>query len=214
MKGISANGKHSFEEFGLSIAERTISLPQPNSITESVPYQNGEYDFSAINGEVTYKNRDIKYSFSIAELSTEEMEKKKRVFSTWIKSVVNTKIFDDYDPEYYFYGSLKSFSWKEDFGPGTIEVVFSVYPYKYSIEKTTIAFEVDGELETVLNTDSAHQVIPKIITNTEMVIERDNTSIAIGNGTYYDLEFVLYPTNKFKFIGTGTITFEFVKEVI
>lgn len=214
MKGISANGKHSYEDFGLVVAERTISLPQPNSITESVPYQNGEYDFSDINGEVTYKNRDIKYSFSIAELTTEEMEKKKRNFSTWIKSIVNTKIYDDYDPEYYFYGSLKSFSWKEDFGPGTIEVVFSVYPYKYSIEKTTIALEVDGELETILNTDSAHQVIPKIITNAEMVIERDNTSIAIGNGTYYDLEFVLYPTNNFKFIGTGTITFEFVKEVI
>lgn len=214
MKGISFNGKHSFIDFGLEIGERNISLPSPKRITEKVPYQNGEYDFSDLNGEVTYENRDAKYSFSIAELTTEEMETKKRKFTTWLKSATNVEILDDYDPGYYFVGSLKSYSWKEDFGSATIEVVFSVYPYKYSIESTFVSYEVNGELEIDLNTESAHQIIPKITTNAEMIIERDNTSISIGNGTYYDLEFVLYPTNNFKFIGTGTITFEFVKEVL
>lgn len=214
MKGIRINGKHSSKDFGLVIGERNIPLPSPNRITESVPYQNGTYDFSNLNGEVTYNNRDPKYSFSISELTTEEMDIKKREVATWLNNVVNTKIYDDYDPDFYFYGSLKSFSWKEDFGPGTLEVVFDVYPYKFAIESTIMSYKVVGELEIDLSTKCAHQVIPKIITDAEMVIERDNTSIAIGIGTYQDLEFVLYKENHFKFIGTGTITFEFIKEVL
>lgn len=213
-KGIIIKGKHSYNDFGLEIGERNISFPQINRITESVPYQNGEYDFSSLNGEITYGNRDIKYSFDIAELTTEEMEIQKDKISMWLNNIIDEDILDDYIQDYHFKGSLKKIDWKEDFGSATLEITFSVHPYKYSNDVTEIEYIIEEQTTIQLNTDSAHSIIPIITCEGDIIIEKENNTYALTTGTYNDLDFSLDKENLLVISGPGKIKFSFVKEVM
>lgn len=215
IKGISANGKHSFNDFGLSIAERKISPPSLKRITETVPYMNGEYDFSALNGEIALEPRELYYSFDIAELTTESMEQIKTFFLSWLYSIVNTKIYDDYLSEYYFYGSLDKIDWSEDFGKGTIGVTFSAYPYMYAKEETIVKFMVENELIKNITTNSSHDIVPIITTDSDLTIEKDDKIYTLSSGSYENEDFVLGAgDNNIKFSGNANVKISFRDEVI
>ncbi len=213
-KGISIKGVHSYRDLGIEIADRKISIPEINRITETIPYQNGSYDFSSLNGEVTYKNRTLSYTFEIAEESTEKMEIEKQKILNWLSDVTNEKIYDDYIPGYYFIGSIDSYSWEEDFEYGKIVINFSVYPFKYRNIVARKEYDVFGSLNVSLNTDSSHKVMPKIISNSDFIINYNNISLAIGIGTFQDVNFTLAKSNEFIIEGTGKIIFEYTDEVL
>ena len=71
--GFSADGKHSFTNFGAYISEREIGLPNKKSIREEIPYMNGYYEFSDLNGAPAWGERVLTYKFEIAEASIAEM---------------------------------------------------------------------------------------------------------------------------------------------
>lgn len=150
IKQLIINGKKSYDDFNVYIASRNISSPKKKSIKEKVPFSNTVYDFSKINGEVYWEERTLKYSFDIAELSTEEMEVAKSNLLNWLLNVQDTNIYDPYIGDYHFHGSYDSDSWSEDFGAGTISVSFSVYPYKISNSDVNVIEEIgvsDGLIE-------------------------------------------------------------------
>src|SRR5690625_3711523 len=65
MKGIEYNGKHSYRDFGLTIAERHIGNPSKIKRKQRVPFSNVEYDFSTIYGDQEYENRELMYKFNV-----------------------------------------------------------------------------------------------------------------------------------------------------
>ncbi len=152
IKELIIDGKRSYTDFGLMIAERHISNPKKKSIKESIPFSNVVYDFSNINGEIYWEERTLTYKFDIAELTTEEMEVIKSDVMDWFMNVQDSDIYDPYIGDYHFHGSFDSDSWEEDFGGGTITVSFTVYPYKIantelkkSIDEIGISY--DGTIE-------------------------------------------------------------------
>lgn len=214
-KGISANNKHSFNDFNLCIAERKITPPSPKRITETVPYMNGEYDFSSINGEVALENGKLYYEFDIAELTTELMQQVKSSFLTWIYSIVDTNICDDYIGNYYFSGSLDSIEWNEDFGKGTLGITFSVYPYMYSKTETAIEFTVENEFIKNITTNSSHNIVPSITTDADLTIEKDDKIYTLSSGTYKNEDFLLkVGDNNIKFGGNANVKITYRDEVI
>ena len=215
MKGISVKNKHSYNDFFLSIAERKISPPSLKRITETVPYMNGEYDFSCLDGEIALENRELYYSFEIAEISTEQMEETKQNFLSWLYSVVDSDIFDDYLPNYYFHGSLKNVEWTEDFGKGILNVTFSVYPYKFEKKETTINLSVNQKIETTINVNSTHPIIPSIFTSNEINLEVNDNTFSLSNGKYSYEELKLSPgENKIIIEGTSEVVFTYRNEMI
>lgn len=215
MKGISTNNKHSYNDFKLSIADRKISPPSLKRITETVPYMNGEYDFSNLNGEIALENRELYYSFEIAETTTEQMEKIKHQFLLWLYSIVDKDIYDDYLSDYYFHGSLKNVEWSEDFGKGILEVTFSVYPYMYEKEKTIVNLSVEGKLETLINVNSAHPIISKIFTSNEVNIKINDKSFSFAKGEYSYDDLKFNPgENKVTLEGTSEVIFTYRNEMI
>ncbi len=213
-KGICIKNIHTFKDLGFMLAKRNISIPKPNRITEKVPYQNGEYDFSNLNGEITYQNRTLSYTFDIAEIDTKEMELQKRIILNWAANVINEEIYDDYIEGYHFVGSYNSSSWNEDFGQGEITIEFSVYPYLYADTETVKSFIIEEETSIVLNTESSHRIIPTINTTGNFLISTDNGTIAIGEGSFKDVNFFLDQNNIFQITGNGTISFTYVDEVL
>jgi hypothetical protein len=214
-KGITANGKHSYNDFKLEIAERKLTPPSPNKITEEIPYMNGQYDFSSLNGEITLKNRNLYYEFDISELTTEDMEKIKSSFLTWLYQINETEIVDDYLSDYYFVGSFESVDWSEDFGKGVIGVTFSVYPYKISLHEEIIDVDLNGENTLEINTNSSHNIFPKITTSGDLNIEINENSYSLSAGTYEDTDVILKSgTNYMKLSGNTKISISYRDEVI
>lgn len=214
-KGIYANKKHSYNDFQLQIADRKLTPPTPKIITEKVPYMNGEYNFSALNGEVALENSKLYYEFDISEINTKNMEQIKSQFLTWIYSINNTQIYDDYLEEYYFLGSFESINWTEDFGKGTVGVTFSVYPYKFSKIIKEVEFSVDGELAKEIISESSHNINIDITTDSDLEINIDSKSYNLSAGTYIDSDIILTPgINKINFIGQSKVIITYRDEVI
>ena len=69
-KGFKINNKHTLFDFGAKLKTRTISLPAEKQITNSVPYMNGNYNFSRILGKACYENRELTYVFLFVSTTT------------------------------------------------------------------------------------------------------------------------------------------------
>lgn len=214
MEQIFINDLASFNDFDLYIAEREISVPKKKTVLETIPYSNITYDFSKIDDECFWENRELKYSFDIAELTTKKMEFEKSRILDWLLNVQETNIYDSSVEGFHFFGSYSSSSWSEDFGSGTLEVIFSVYPYKISNETTSTKFVVDGadEIVKVVN-GSSHKIKATLIVDGTISVAYKNKQLNLGSGTYQDYIELQKGTNTFLIGGNGSITFEFVEEV-
>lgn len=106
--GIRVNGKHSFYDFDLMIAERVDSVPEKNNVREKIPYMNGYYDFSAPEGEATWGERLVEYTFDIIGDTPQQVESIRSAVLDWLCNIHDADIFDDTMPEHHYRGSYDS----------------------------------------------------------------------------------------------------------
>ena len=180
--------KSSYDDFEASVKESFISTPKKKEIKESVPFSNKPYDFSAINGEVYWEERELEYVFEIIAENPEELTQKKTLFLNWVMNVMEEKIYDPYDPDYYYVGTYSDSDCDDDESKekATITVTFKAYPYKYSNRAMSSRVTVPSRSEQSVNlvNDSAHRIIPTITVDNNIVIISGGTSSAISAGTY------------------------------
>ena len=217
-KEIRANGKGSYTDFRLAIKSRTISLPAKKKIKETVPFTNGSYDFSNINGEIYWEERQIEYTFDIAEFTAEEMEKIKDNVVDWLLNIHNENIEDDYTPNYYYHGSYDDNSWSEDFGQGELKVIFVVYPYKFASTLTEKNVSATTTEQTItIDNESSHRIIPTIVTDGAVEITIGANIYSLSSGTYNSSSFILSKgENTWKIkatTGTVNVNISYRKEV-
>lgn len=216
-KSIRSNGKASYEDFGLYIASRNIAIPTIKEITDTVPFKNGSYNFSKLDGECARNDREISYVFDIAELTIEEMELIKRKFVNWIATIDDTDIYDDYIEGYHFHGDAISPEWSEDASQGSLTVKFRVYPYLISNESKKYSVNlIEGEEHSfVIENNSAHSVTPIIKNDNNLLIEIRNTTYSFPPGITNDEEIQIKPgSNEIKVLGIGNFQLEIFEEVI
>lgn len=98
------NGKNSYLDFGLTIAEPPeIGNPELNEIRDSVPHMNGDYDFTYINGKPTYKRRKVGIIFNIIGECFDDMWKKRCDAVMWLMSAHGSTLsFDRFMRGWYF----------------------------------------------------------------------------------------------------------------
>lgn len=217
-KEIRANGKGSYTDFKLAIKSRTISLPEKKIIKEDIPFKNGAYDFSNIFGELFWEERELEYTFDIAEYTAEEMEKIKDNVVDWLLNIHDTDIEDDYTRDYYYHGSYDDNSWEEDFGQGELKVTFMVYPYKFSKTLTTETISATTTEQTItLDNESSHKVTPTIVTDGAVEITIGTNKFSLSSGTYTSSSFILSKgINTWKIkttTGNANVNISFRKEV-
>jgi len=167
--------------------ERSIGMPEKKEIKDTVPFSNKTYDFSAIDGEIYWEERKLEYIFECIKGSPAELEEAKTVFSNWVMSVQEAKIYDPYIQGYHFVGTFDSikYSDEKDTEKTTATVTFMAYPYKISnlLKEYNFSLAISGEVSgTVLS----HRMIPTINSDVSIVIEIDNTSYAIPSGETTD----------------------------
>lgn len=214
--------KSSYDDYGASLSAREIGMPKKKTIKQTVPYSNATYDFSAINGELYWEERELKYVFEMTAQTPEELEEMKAAFADWVMNVMNEKIFDPFIPDYHFEGTFDdiTFADEEDIEKTTVTVKFTAYPYKianYAKEYTYNTNSVNGAHTVYVENTSSHRVIPRIILSANSFIANDNTNYFLEAGEICDDRFMLERgTNKFELFASPnvTVTFIYFEEVL
>ena len=215
MKSLKINNLDSYIDFGQCIASREISIPEKRVIKESVPYKNGDYDFTALNGEPTFENRTITYTFDIIGTNMAEVEDQKRELLDWLMFVEDADIYDGYLSGYHFRGSYESAEWTEDWEQSALSVTFSVYPYMIADEETVQTFLMTNSNKTInITNDSSHEIIPEINTTVAITISDGTTSYSFSAGTTTNKDFRLKKgLNTFTVNVNSTVKFMYREEV-
>lgn len=219
--------KASFDDFVASIATRKIKMPKKKSIKETVPFSNITYDFSAINGETYWEERELEYGFEIIADDPETLEELKSSFSAWVMGVANHKLHDPFIPDYHFLATYSDMKQDDDEGLDkcTLTVTFTAYPYKIAnTPKVYARVYAPSErwIIDVLN-ESDHPVSLTIANTVEIGVAIDSggvtsiVTIPAGNGTYSALKLpkgqqsIAVSNNEAK---EGTVSIIFSEEVI
>lgn len=215
MKSLKVDGKDSFIDFGQCIASREIAIPEKRIIKETVPFKNGSYDFTSINGEPTFEDRTVTYTFDIIGTSMAEVEEQKRQILDWLTFVENADIYDGYITGYHFKGSFESFEWSEDWEQSELSVTFSVYPYMIADEETEEGFtttQANEEIE-IENTGS-HAVVPTVTVTENIVLKLGGGSFTFSPSVSKNESFRLAKgVNSITVDKATTLTISYVAEV-
>ena len=209
----------SYDDFEASVKERTIGAPKKKTIKETVPFSNETHDFSAINGEIYWEERPLKYVFEIMANTPEELEEKKQPFLSWVMNATDEEIHDPFITDYHFKGTFDDIDINDsEIEKSTITVTFKAYPYMISDTKQMGMFTLT-ETETVINitNNSSHRITPTFTSDVEYMVIKGSSSYALPAGELTSAVFMLAPgmnTLKIRSTGeSGTLQIEFYEEV-
>lgn len=190
IRQLKVNGLWSYRDFDLCISKKTVSLPKKKSIKETVPFSNKIYDFSKIDGEIYFEEREVSITFDIIDFNPIDFEKQKSKIVNWLMNIHDSDIYLDYYPGFHFHGSYDDNSWSEDFDNGELTVKFKVYPYLVSNDYKIFDIETEANIERTFEivNNSSHPIAPVIITDSSIKIEYNNYIYELQEGTYQDKE--------------------------
>lgn len=231
--GIHFNGKHSYNDLGLRVVEKTIGNPAKIKRKERIPFSNKLYDFSGIYGGQEYEERSLQYVFSVKDYDKIDLSIKKIEVLNWLmQPFEQIKLLDDYIPGYYFLAEVEDdIDFDEMKFRGRITVDFTAYPFKigelyegndiwdtfnFLLDYAQVTeFEVSGNKEIVLYNPGTNVIQPEIEASASMEVKKDNTTYNIPSGKSKSHDFMLqHGENKLTIKGNGTISFQFRKELI
>lgn len=229
--GIVKNNKHSFRDFGLTIATKNISTPKKIKIKEEVPFMSGTYDFSMIYGEQTYEERDLVYTFNLITDSKVLLNIKVAEVAEWLLNGGPTELYDDVMVGYHFNAECIDFSFDEKRIDGQITAKFKAYPFKihsnyegrdiwdeFNFEldmAQDTGFDVAGSKKVNVVNQGSVKVIPQVICTAPFDVIKNNITYKFVAGTTTDFRFELDKgDNNLELIGNGNIKFNFRREIL
>ena len=217
---LTIGNKKSFDDFEANVKERTISKPKKKSIRETVPFSNVVYDFSAINGEVYWEERDLEYVLEIMADTPEQLEQKKSALASWLMNVSEEVLEDPFIKDYHFVSTFDDISEEdEDNVEKTIVTVkFKAYPYMIanSAKIFSVSLVANTEQEIAITNESSHRITPTIEADMTFTLKKGDVSYGIPAGVTTDDSFKLDAgMNVLTLLASeeGNVTFTFFEEV-
>ena len=214
--------KASFDDFGASVAKRVIRQPAKKEIKETVPFSNITHDFTAINGEIYWEEREIEYIFEMIAPAPEKLMEMEAAFADWLMNIIKEELHDPIIPDYHFivtYSDM-SFEDEEEMEKTTATVTFSAYPYKIANYAKVFEFDIpaNSTKDIWIPNESSHRITPKITADRAITIELDNVSYTMNAGTAEDEAFKLEKgLNSVKITNSNSaackVVFSFYEEV-
>lgn len=211
--GIQANGLHSQHDFDLCIKSRKIGLPSKKTIRQTVPFMNGYYDFSALNGSPAWTERRIEYVFDLVADTPQELEDYVETVLDWLCNIHEADIYDDTMPNYHWHGSYESGdpSYDDSGLSAELSVEFVCYPFKIANNPITITLQAGSHI--VVNTGMA--VAPIVKSDAAAAIQIGTYVSSIPANTEVRLGIDLKRgKNTVVVTGDGSVKFWYYKEVM
>ena len=210
--GIRINDKHSNRDFGLELKTRKIGLPEKKSIRQTVPFMNGYYDYTALNGAPTWGERIIEYSFDVINESPVELDHFVSLVLDWLSNVHDADIYDDTVYLYHWHGSYESANveWDESGLKAEIAVSFVVHPFK--IADDPIVINMTAGTHKVTNHGMV--VAPYVLSDASAAIQIGTYVSAIPANEEIQLEIDLKRGENTVIVTGGTVRFSYYEEVL
>lgn len=226
--GVKIGDLHS-DAFGLRLMDISISTPEPNIITLSIPGRDGLLDLSeALTGYITFKNRTLTIAFIRDDRSMTAWMAVYSQIANYCHGRRMPIIFDR-DPAYFYVGRVTVSSEKQDSILSSFTLSVDAEPFKYEVASSvlgdwiwdTFNFEADlireygslvvtGYKDFVIDAGLA-RVVPVF------VLESGTISVSAAAGTYqlklgrniFDVFVTMPGPNHFTFTGTGVVSVEY-----
>ena len=237
MYGFKFNGRHTFDDFGITVSSKNVGYPDKKKIKVAIPFSNVEYDFSELYGDQTYTERPITFVLNVIDKhvlnDTQRVNTLETSLVNWLmNSNGKQRLYDDATPGYYYLAEVEGgLDFDELWNHGTLTVEFTAYPFmiaeleegndiwdtfNFELDVAQVTeFNVNGTLDVILYNVGTTGLNPKITTSAPMEIVKDNITYNLPNGTSQSDDFKLSSgENKLTINGNGTIKFTFYKELI
>ena len=177
--------KYSYDDFEANVRERVIGSPKKKSIKDTVPFSNTTYNFSKIDGELYWEERELKYILEIDATTPEELEEKKISFKTWVMNVFEEKLHDPFIEDYHFIATFDDIDFDDsEIEKTTITVTFSAYPFMIANSKRIFELSIPTATETEVKIEngSSHRITPTLIASVPVSFKHNGTTYSIGSG--------------------------------
>lgn len=225
MNGVTFGTKHSYNDFGLILSSKDISLPNAKLKTVEVPGADGVIDLTEVlTDDVKYENRNLSFTFTVID-----------PLASWaavLSEVTNylhgrkLQIVMDWDRNYYYEGRCTVNQFKSNKRTATIVIDCDCEPYK--IEKNsssepwvwdTFSFvdgiiyinkvTVEGSLSvTLLNRRKV--VSPTFTCSSAIRVTHNGKTYSLAAGTTTVLDIRLQEgENIVTFTGNATVTIDY-----
>ena len=225
-------GSYSSADNDMFLISRDAPTPNENEITESVPYMQGVYDFSQLNGgERYFDNREITYQVMLFEQDYSTRKYAEQEIKRQLMPLGIQPLYDSHDNGYHWLGKCKSVTVEDDEAKGTLScsIVFDCYPFAISNDDAgadiwddvyfphwifqETKYTVNGSQSiSLFNIGSKSAECELIVTGTVNVSGSFGT-LNLTDGNYKDTQLVLaMGENKLTLSGDGTIEFKFYRE--
>lgn len=218
---------------GWWLVDRQAPAPGEKIVTETIPYSQGILDFSMLGDDRFFNNRDITYQ--IKKINEDYADRK--IIENMLKNQLMPQgirsIKDTHDGNFHWLGKCKSVSVSDDAKNRTLTatIIFDCYPFAISdnpegsdiwddvffpdwIFQNTKYTINDTKTITLYNIGARSAAMTIKVTGLINLAGSFGT-IQLQTGTYTDTVVVLARgANEIQLNGSGTIEFEFYKEVM
>ena len=211
--------KASYDDFEASVRERAITDGKKKEIKDSVPFSNVTYDFSAINGEIYWEEKELEYIFEITADTPEELEEKKLAFKSWIMNVMGEKLYDPFIRDYHFIATYNDNDVDDsEIEKSTITAKFTAYPYMIANKPTTYVVELEKskEITVAIVNGSSHRITPTFNASVAFTVKMGDSSFSVPSGETTDDSFKLAVGKNVLILQaaeSGTVNISFYEEV-
>lgn len=225
MNGVTFGTKHSYNDFGLVLSSKEISLPAAKLKTVEVPGADGVIDLTdVLVDDVKYENRTLSFTFTVID-----------PLASWaavLSEVTNYlhgrkfQIVMDWDRNYYYEGRCTVNQFKTNKRTATIVIDCDCEPYKverYSSSEPwiwdTFSFvdgiiyinkvTIEGSLSVTL-INRRKVVSPTFTCSAPMTVTFNGVryNLPVGTTTVLDIR-LQEGENTVSFTGNGTVTIDY-----
>lgn len=206
MNGISFGNVHSYYDLNLVLSEVKIPPATVKTKFVDIPGGDGSVDLTEALGEVKYKDRACKFTFTV--FPSDDFETKKREVSNLLSGKRYT-ITVDKDPEYYWLGRCSVDEYASDKNLHQIVVGATVSPYKLRQTVTSVSVPPGTNVtRTLIN--GRKTTIPTITCTAQATVIFSGNTFTFNVGTHKDLDIALVEgANPVTVTSTGTVTFNY-----
>lgn len=216
MRELMFDNIHTFEDWELILTDKKLDPPIPKITKIPVDGRDGDLDLSEIlTGDIHYENRDCVFTFLLAEGSQSWREERlNEIINTLHGS--NKKIITPDDPDHYLYGRCKVNNVVNNKAYASFIVEANCEPYRYLInEVNRVVTLSNSSLDIILTNAGRKTLIPTLIVSNSANIRINNSSIALGSGTYKLPNFKLpNGVTTLSATGSGTLTISYREAVL
>lgn len=217
---------------GLWLLEREAPTPKEKTITDSVPYQQGEYDFSMLDNQRYFEVRTLTYKFIVFDgdyryRSGAEHEIKRKLVPQGYQNLTDTHM-----PGYVWRAKCSEVTVEDSADASTLTatVAFTAYPYAITENEEgadiwddvnfdhwifqPVKFTVNGEQEVNIRNIGSRFVECAFDLSGAVTLKSDALgTVELNKDNYKSTQIVLdIGDNRIKLSGNGTIAFKFKRE--